>query len=119
VATQVETAVRLKHVPTNIVVRCQEERTQLANRKKALDMLKEKLLAIKEEQRVEQLKDIRGDLVEATWGQQIRNYVFHPYKLVKDTRTDVETSALQDVLDGELTPFIDGYLRRFKAKAPT
>nr|AMK98479.1 plastid peptide chain release factor 2 [Vischeria sp. CAUP Q 202] len=111
---KVETAVRLKHIPTGIVVRCQEERTQLMNRKMALDMLKEKLLAIKEEQKVEQLKDIRGDLVEASWGQQIRNYVFHPYKLVKDTRTEVETSNLQSVLDGEIDEFVDAYLRKFK-----
>jgi peptide chain release factor 2 len=111
---QVETAVRLRHVPTGIVVRCQEERTQLMNRKKALDMLKEKLVAVKEEQRVERLNEIRGDLVEASWGQQIRNYVLHPYKLVKDTRTDVETSNLQDVLDGNLDDFVNAYLRAFK-----
>lgn len=108
---QVETSVRLRHIPTGIVVKCQEERTQLLNRKKALDMLKEKLLVIKEEQRVEELNQIRGDLVEASWGQQIRNYVFHPYKLVKDTRTSVETSNLQEVLDGDLDLFIGAYLR--------
>nr|AMK98483.1 plastid peptide chain release factor 2 [Monodopsis sp. MarTras21] len=113
---KVETAVRLKHIPTGLVVRCQEERTQLMNRKKALDMLKEKLLVVKEEQRVEELAQIRGDLVEASWGQQIRNYVFHPYKLVKDTRTEVETSNLQDVLDGDLEEFVSAYLRQFKGK---
>lgn len=108
---QVETSVRLRHIPTGIVVKCQEERTQLMNRKKALDMLKEKLLVVKEEQRVEELNQIRGDLVEASWGQQIRNYVFHPYKLVKDTRTNVETSNLQEVLDGDLDLFVGAYLR--------
>lgn len=108
---QVETSVRLRHIPTGTVVKCQEERTQLMNRKKALDMLKEKLLVVKEEQRVEELNQIRGDLVEASWGQQIRNYVFHPYKLVKDTRTNVETSNLQEVLDGDLDLFVGAYLR--------
>jgi len=81
------------------------------NKKKALDMLKEKLLAIKTEQRVEELNQIRGDLVEASWGSQIRNYVFHPYKLVKDTRTGYETSNLQEVLDGELDDFVTAFLR--------
>lgn len=111
---QVETAVRLKHLPTGLTVRCQEERTQLANRKKALAMLKEKLLAIQEEQRVAELGQIRGDLVEASWGQQIRNYVLHPYKLVKDTRTGLETADVQAVLDGEaaLDAFVDAFLRQ-------
>nr|AMK98474.1 plastid peptide chain release factor 2 [Trachydiscus minutus] len=108
---KVETAVRVRHIPTGIVARCTEERSQLMNKKKALDMLKEKLMMIKAEQRVEELDEIRGDLVEASWGQQIRNYVFHPYKLVKDTRTGYETSSLQEVLDGEIDDFIKAYLR--------
>ncbi len=107
---------RLKHVPTGLTVRCQEERTQLANRRKALAMLKEKLLVIQMEQRVAELSEIRGDLVEASWGQQIRNYVFHPYKLVKDTRTGVETADVQGVLDGDeaLDGFVNAYLRQAK-----
>ena len=111
-----ETAVRLKHTPTGLTVRCQEERTQLANRRKALAMLKEKLLAVQLEQRVAALSEIRGDLVEASWGQQIRNYVFHPYKLVKDTRTGQETADVQAVLDGEeaLDAFVNAYLRQAK-----
>jgi len=110
---KVETAVRLKHLPTGLVVRCQEERSQILNRKKAMDMLKEKLLVVKEEQRVEELAEIRGDLVEASWGQQIRNYVLHPYKLVKDTRTERETVDVASVLEGGegLEGFIGAYLR--------
>lgn len=111
-----ETAVRLKHLPTGLTVRCQEERSQLANRKKALAYLKEKLLVIQMEQRVAELSEIKGDLVEASWGQQIRNYVFHPYKLVKDTRTGVETADVQAVLDGgeALDEFVNAYLRQAK-----
>jgi len=109
----VDTAVRLKHLPTGLVVRCQEERSQILNRKKAMDMLKEKLLVVKEEQRVEELAEIRGDLVEASWGQQIRNYVLHPYKLVKGTRTERETVDVACVLEGGegLEGFIGAYLR--------
>lgn len=116
VKNQVETAVRLKHLPTGLTVRCQEERSQLANRKKALAYLKEKLLVIQLEQRVAELSQIKGDLVEASWGQQIRNYVFQPYKLVKDTRTGVETADVQAVLDGgeALDAFVNAYLRQAK-----
>ncbi|KAI5059274.1 hypothetical protein GOP47_0025593 [Adiantum capillus-veneris] len=108
---KVETAVRIVHIPTGISVRCTEERTQLANKMKALRWLKAKLLAIAEEQRASEIKQIRGDIVKAEWGQQIRNYVFHPYKLVKDLRTEVETSDISSVMDGELEPFIKAYLR--------
>lgn len=108
---KVETAVRILHIPTGIAVRCTEERSQLANKTKALAWLKAKLLVIAEEQRASEIKQIRGDIVKAEWGQQIRNYVFHPYKLVKDLRTDVETSDVLSVMDGELEPFIKAYLR--------
>ncbi|MCO5604863.1 hypothetical protein L7F22_059037 [Adiantum nelumboides] len=108
---KVETAVRIVHIPTGIAVRCTEERTQLANKIKAFRWLKAKLLAIAEEQRASEIKQIRGDIVKAEWGQQIRNYVFHPYKLVKDLRTDVETSDISSVMDGELEPFTKAYLR--------
>ena len=88
-----------------------EERSQLANKIKALSRLKAKLLVIAEEQRASEIKQIRGDTVKAEWGQQIRNYVFHPYKLVKDVRTGFETSDIVSVMDGELDLFIKGYLK--------
>uniref|UniRef100_A0A453BCJ4 Prokaryotic-type class I peptide chain release factors domain-containing protein n=1 Tax=Aegilops tauschii subsp. strangulata TaxID=200361 RepID=A0A453BCJ4_AEGTS len=108
---KVETAVRMVHIPTGIAVRCAEERSQLANKIKALRRLKAKLLVIAEEQRASEIKQIRGDAVKAEWGQQIRNYVFHPYKLVKDVRTACETSDISGVMDGELDPFIKAYLQ--------
>ncbi len=108
---KVETAVRIVHIPTGIAVRCTQERSQLQNKEKALAILKGKLLIILEEQRARAIADIRGDIVEAAWGNQIRNYVFHPYQLVKDVRTNVETTAVNDVLDGDLEAFIEAYLR--------
>lgn len=108
---KVETAVRITHIPTGIALRCSEERSQLANKIKALNRLKAKLLVIAIEQRAAEIKQIRGDAVKAEWGQQIRNYVFHPYKLVKDVRTGYETSDIISVMDGELDPFIKAYLR--------
>jgi len=88
-----------------------EERSQLANKIRALSRLKAKLLVIAEEQRASEIKQIRGDAVKAEWGQQIRNYVFHPYKLVKDVRTGHETTDVISVMDGELDPFIKSYLK--------
>ncbi|XP_022718445.1 peptide chain release factor PrfB1, chloroplastic-like isoform X2 [Durio zibethinus] len=108
---KVETAVRITHIPTGVTVRCTEERSQLANKIKALSRLKAKLLVIAEEQRASEIKQIRGDAVKAEWGQQIRNYVFHPYKLVKDVRTGFETSDIASVMDGELDAFIKVYLK--------
>ncbi|XP_077227903.1 high chlorophyll fluorescent 109 [Tasmannia lanceolata] len=108
---KVESAVRIVHIPTGIAVRCTEERSQLANRIKALSRLKAKLLVIAVEQRASEIKQIRGDAVKAEWGQQIRNYVFHPYKLVKDVRTGLETSDIASVMDGELESFIKAYLK--------
>ncbi|KAI3735774.1 hypothetical protein L6452_15287 [Arctium lappa] len=108
---KVETAVRITHIPTGVTVRCTEERSQLANKIKALSRLKAKLLVIAVEQRASEIKQIRGDAVKADWGQQIRNYVFHPYKLVKDVRTGHETTDITSVMDGELDPFIKAYLR--------
>jgi peptide chain release factor 2 len=84
----------------------------LQNKEKALAILKAKLLIIAQEQRAQEIAEIRGDMVEAAWGNQIRNYVFHPYQMVKDLRTNVETTAVSDVLDGELDPFIEAYLRQ-------
>ncbi|XP_020219225.1 peptide chain release factor PrfB1, chloroplastic isoform X2 [Cajanus cajan] len=108
---KVETAVRITHIPTGVTVRCTEERSQLANKIKALSRLKAKLLVIAVEQRASEIKQIRGDAVKAEWGQQIRNYVFHPYKLVKDVRTGHETTDITSVMDGELDPFIKSYLK--------
>jgi len=88
-----------------------EERSQLANKIRALSRLKAKLLVIAEEQRASEIKQIRGDVVKAEWGQQIRNYVFHPYKLVKDVRTGYETTDVISVMDGELDPFVKSYLK--------
>lgn len=108
---KVETAVRIVHIPTGIAVRCTQERSQLQNKDKALAILKAKLLIIAEEQRAKEIAEIKGDIVEAAWGTQIRNYVFHPYQLVKDVRTNVETSEVSDVLDGEINQFIEAFLR--------
>lgn len=109
---KVETAVRIVHVPTGIAVRCTEERSQLQNKEKALALLKSKLLVVAKEQRALEIAEIRGDMVEAAWGQQIRNYVFHPYQMVKDLRTNQETTAIGDVMDGEIDSFIEAYLRQ-------
>ena len=109
---KVETAVRIVHIPTGLAVRCTEERSQLQNKEKALTLLKSRLLVIAKEQRASEIAEIRGDMVEAAWGQQIRNYVFHPYQMVKDVRTGVETTAIADVMNGELDPFIQAYLRQ-------
>ena len=109
---KVETAVRITHLPTGIAVRCTEERSQLQNKEKALVILKAKLLIIAQEQKAKEVADIRGDIVEAAWGNQIRNYVFHPYQMVKDLRTGVETTAIQDVMNGELDGFIEACLRQ-------
>lgn len=113
---KVETAVRIVHIPTGIAVRCTQERSQLQNKEKALAILKGKLLIVLEEQRAKEIAEIRGDIVEAAWGNQIRNYVFHPYQLVKDLRTNVETTAVNDVLDGELNNFVEAYLRNSEKK---
>ncbi|OKH55520.1 peptide chain release factor 2 [Calothrix sp. HK-06] len=109
---KVETAVRIVHLPTGIAVRCTEERSQLQNKDKALARLKGKLLVIAQQQRAKEIAEIRGDIAEASWGNQIRNYVFHPYQLVKDLRTNLETTAINDVMNGEIDPFIQSYLRQ-------
>ena len=109
---KVETAVRIVHIPTGVAVRCTQERSQLQNKEKALVILKAKLLIIAQEQRAQEVAQIRGDIVEAAWGNQIRNYVFHPYQLVKDLRTNLETTAIGDVMNGEIDLFIQAYLRQ-------
>lgn len=112
---KVETAVRIVHLPTGLAVRCTQERSQLQNKEKALVILKAKLMIIAQEQRAKEIADIRGDMVEAAWGNQIRNYVFHPYQLVKDLRTNIETTAIADVMNGDLDTFIQTYLRQENA----
>ena len=109
---KVETAVRIVHKPTGVAVRCTQERSQLQNKEKALVILKAKLLIIAQEQKTKEIAEIRGDIVEAAWGMQIRNYVFHPYQMVKDLRTNVETTAVIDVMNGDIDEFIEAYLRQ-------
>jgi len=108
---KVETAVRIKHLPTGINIKCSEARTQVLNRSLALSRLKAKLIAIAQDQALADFNEIKGDMVEATFGQQIRNYVFAPYKMVKDTRTGFETAQVQDVMDGDIDDFMAAYLR--------
>ncbi|OKZ80832.1 MAG: peptide chain release factor 2 [Clostridium sp. CAG:217_53_7] len=103
-------AVRLTHIPTGIVVSCQIERSQHQNREVAMRMLKSKLVEIKEREHLEKISDIKGVQQKIEWGSQIRNYVFMPYTLVKDTRTGCETSNVNAVMDGALDPFINAYL---------
>jgi peptide chain release factor 2 len=107
---KVSTAVRLTHVPTGIVVTCQTERSQLQNRETALRMLKARLLEIEQERKEQERATLRGEHIESSWGAQIRSYVLHPYNLVKDVRTDYETSDTGGVLDGELDAFMAAYL---------
>jgi len=106
------TAVRLTHIPTGLVVTCQNERSQVQNRENALRVLKARLLAIKQEEQEETLSELRGEYTKAEWGSQIRSYVLHPYQLVKDHRTDYEMGNTQAVLDGDIDPFIEAFLRK-------
>ncbi|MDL2235357.1 peptide chain release factor 2 [Christensenellaceae bacterium OttesenSCG-928-L17] len=103
-------AIRMTHLPTGIVVQCQNERSQLQNRETALRMLKGKLLELQERERMEQMAQIKGDIKKIEWGSQIRSYVFQPYTLVKDHRTGVENGNIQAVMDGDLDAFINAYL---------
>jgi len=105
------TAVRITHIPTGIVVTCQNERSQTQNRENALRVLRSRLLEIKEEQQVATLAELRGEYTKAEWGSQIRSYVLHPYQMVKDHRTDYEVGNAQGVLNGDIDGFIEAYLR--------
>ncbi|MGG4049597.1 peptide chain release factor 2 [Paenibacillus favisporus] len=106
-----DSAVRITHLPTGVVVTCQNERSQIKNRERAMTMLRSKLYERKLEEQQKQLDEIRGEQSDIAWGSQIRSYVFHPYSMVKDHRTSVETGNVGAVMDGDLDPFIDGYLR--------
>jgi peptide chain release factor 2 len=109
---KVSTAIRITHLPTGIVVTCQNERSQLQNRETAMRILQARLLEREEEARVREQAALKGEHVSAGWGSQIRNYVLHPYNLVKDLRTGHETGATGAVLDGDLDPFMEAYLRQ-------
>ncbi|WP_241680199.1 peptide chain release factor 2 [Metabacillus mangrovi] len=106
-----DSAVRITHLPTNVVVSCQTERSQIKNREHAMKMLKAKLYQKRIEEQEAQLAEIRGEQKDIGWGSQIRSYVFHPYSMVKDHRTSTEIGNVHSVMDGELDPFIDSYLR--------
>jgi len=106
-----ETAVRITHLPTGITVSCQVERLQGQNREKAMKMLYSKLYQLKETEQQKELSKIKGKTVSASWGNQIRSYVLHPYKLVKDLRTDVETSDVEEILDGNLNEFVEAEIK--------
>ena len=103
-------AIRITHFPTGIVVQCQNERSQLMNKNKAMQMLKAKLYLLKQQEQMEKASGIRGEVKEIGWGNQIRSYVMQPYTMVKDHRTNVEISNVDGVLDGKIDPFINGYL---------
>ncbi len=104
-------AIRITHFPTGIVVTCQNERSQFQNKDKAMQMLKAKLYMLKQEENAEKLSDIRGDVKEIGWGNQIRSYVMQPYTMVKDHRTNEESGNVDAVMDGALDPFINAYLK--------
>ena len=106
-----DSAVRVTHIPTGIVVACQAERSQLQNKVRALALLKSKLILLEKEEKLKKLDSIRGEQVEAGWGRQIRSYVMQPYQQVKDSRTNIEIGNIQSVLDGDTNIFINEYLK--------
>ncbi|MBZ0312688.1 peptide chain release factor 2 [Clostridium butyricum] len=107
-----DSAVRITHIPTGIVVQCQNERSQFSNRETAMEMLKSKLVELKERAHKEKIEDLTGELKDMGWGSQIRSYVFHPYSMVKDHRTNVETSNVNGVIDGDIDLFINAFLKQ-------
>ena len=109
-----ESAIRITHIPTGIVVQCQNERSQFSNKETAMSMLKSKLIELKDRAHKEKIEDLTGELKDMGWGSQIRSYVFHPYSMVKDHRTNEETSNLSYVMDGGIDQFITAYLKQNK-----
>jgi len=107
-----DSAVRITHLPTNIVVQCQNERSQIMNRQTAMNMLKAKLIQLKEEEHKEKIEDLQGNYIQIGWGSQIRSYVFHPYSMVKDHRTNAEVGDVHGVMDGDIDIFINEYLKQ-------
>jgi peptide chain release factor 2 len=105
------TAVRILHIPTGIVVTCQNERSQLQNRENALKVLRARLVEMQQARKEEEVAVLRGEYMKAEWGSQIRSYVLHPYQMVKDHRTEFETGNTQAVLDGELDGLMEAYLK--------
>jgi peptide chain release factor 2 len=108
------TAIRITHIPTGIVVSCQNERSQLQNKENALRVLRARLLELKQAEKDEEVATLRGEYTKAEWGSQIRSYVLHPYQMVKDHRTDYEWGNTQAVLDGDLDNFMEAYLKRIE-----
>ena len=106
-----KTSIRITHLPTGIVVQCQNERSQHMNKDKAMQMLKAKLYLLKQQENEEKLSGIRGEVTEIGWGNQIRSYVMQPYTMVKDHRTNYESGNIDDVMDGNLEGFITAYLK--------
>lgn len=113
---KVETAVRIKHIPTGVVVACQQERSQFQNKERALKMLKSRLYQLKKEEEEAKRSVIESTKKKIEWGSQIRSYVFHPYNMVKDHRTDIETSNTQAVMDGDIDEFIKAFLMEYGSK---
>ena len=111
-------AIRITHLPTGIVVQCQNERSQFQNKDKAMQMLKAKLYLLKQQENAEKAAGIRGEVTEIGWGNQIRSYVMQPYTMVKDHRTGVETGNVDSVLDGKLDIFMNGYLKWLSLGCP-
>lgn len=107
-----DSAIRITHIPTGIVVQCQSERSQHLNRETALKMLKAKLIQIKEEEKKEKIEDLQGSYTQIGWGSQIRSYVFHPYSMVKDHRTNIEVGDVYGVMDGDIDIFINEFLKQ-------
>ncbi len=106
-----ESAIRITHLPTGIVVQCQNERSQIQNRETAMNMLRGKLMALKEQEEMDKLSEIKGEVKKIEWGSQIRSYVFCPYTMVNDHRTEIKTPNVQAVMDGDIDLFIVGYLK--------
>lgn len=116
---KVETAVRLEHKPSGIIIKNTETRSQLQNKERAIQMLKNKLYEIEIRKRMEARAEVEGTKQKIEWGSQIRNYVLHPYKLIKDLRTNIETANVQNVLDGGLDEFVKAYLMEMGQKSPS